>query len=708
MTRSFRTLRSAALAGSMLMMLGNTECPSDEENPGNPDGSTSGIPQVDFGDAPDGFPTRYTPDDGVALVGEFPSAFSTTGSRLGDPGAHADPSTDRLGPNASVERGVLDPEDADETENMVDDDLHDDGVVRVGALQGRGVYADVAVDLTRSTEDVPRYLNVAIDYDGNGRWEALEGGPVEHRVVNLLLDAPAGETTVVRLEDLWPSNGRREAWTRLVLSRTPIDVERFGAGGWDGSGDFGVGEVEDHLLLRPAYDLEYDGDIALASVATSALALVNTSVSDIVQLRGQAQSFVAVAASVATDVDVEVAAAVAAAESAGAAASAAGVSVTEANGHAAAAGNASASASSSATSVSSASASSGCAVADAYAGASASANASAAADAAASATTSAVASASASAAASTSAAAAVEASVEASAHAEAYATAVAAAGASVDLLLEVEVEAEAVAIAAAEAAALAVAYAEALAEATAVGGWASADAQTNLGLLVAAAAQVQVYAETVVSLRSSAAAHLETVSLAVTDADSAFASATLSSTVASGHASAAASASASAAASASSAETSKEFAESSATAVAESDSMAIALSTSACETEVCSTYIATTTVLTNDLSVCMNDVVGLDLALTQCGSDLSSCNGYLGQLSGDLQACQLGAQDCNDSLSNVGVAAIDAVMGDWTGADFTGMTLENADFTNANLQNANFTGANTNGCIWGGVANVAN
>jgi chemotaxis protein histidine kinase CheA len=270
-------------------------------------------------------------------------------------------------------------------------------------------------------------------------------------------------------------------------------VERFGAAGWDGSGAFGCGEVEDYLLHRPAYDFDADSDVDWAAVSASALSLVYSSVEQITTVRNSVEATLVVGVAASVQVDAEVAAAAAAAAAAASAAastsaSAAAESVDEATVHAAAAAGASAAASM-------------------------------------------VAAASASTEASAAASAAATANAEVTAHASAYAAAIVAAQASVDLIVTVAAEFE---------------------------------------------------------------------------------------------------------------------------------------------------------------------------SFTQ--ADLSQCNSDLGQAFADLQVCQLTALDCDDSLTAIGVAAIDTVMGDWTGANFTGMNLENANFTNANLQNADFTGANTNGCVWTALA----
>ncbi|MCO4773563.1 MAG: hypothetical protein KDA24_26255, partial [Deltaproteobacteria bacterium] len=329
-TRSSRRIRVAASLASTLLLLGNTQCGAEDPPAvGNGDDVTSGIPLADYGDAPDGFPTNYLlSSPGVASMGAFPSAFSTTNASA--PGAHTlNSSQEFLGARVTAERGVLDSDDPDLTENMTNDDSGDDGLV--GLWSENGVFGvDVLVTLAPSAPAGTRYVNVLLDVNGDGTWTD------EWNVVNFAVDAVPGETTSVRLPGTW-TGPRKEAWSRILLTREPLPEA-----GWDGSGAFAFGEVEDHLLHRPALafdmdwiwdlrtDLDEDSDEAIAFAAA------------ITAMRVDAEA--SAAALAATLVEVEAQAIAVASDSAAASASAAAVAAYEALAQAEASSAASASA----------------------------------------------------------------------------------------------------------------------------------------------------------------------------------------------------------------------------------------------------------------------------------------------------------------------------------------------------------------------------
>ena len=256
-----RILRRAALLPLFLGLMGNTGCPADPEddNTGNDDHQVL-APAGDYGDAPDGYPTRYSPGEDVARLGLFPSAYTTTHSRAGLPGGHAlDPNTAWLGAAASIERGVLDPADPDLTHNMTDDDRRDDGVIVLRPTGPLGTEADVLISASADASSVGWYLNVLLDADGDGTWTNT-GALDEWRVVNQPITVVPGGTTTVTLRDFWPTPSRRQAWLRMALTDEPIIEAAFGDAGWDGSGAFERGEIEDHLVLRPVVDSASDWD----------------------------------------------------------------------------------------------------------------------------------------------------------------------------------------------------------------------------------------------------------------------------------------------------------------------------------------------------------------------------------------------------------------------------------------------------------------
>lgn len=633
MNRSHRpspTTRVATGLVTSLLLLGNTDCaPEEPANPGNDDDVASSIPLADFGDAPDGFATGYTGPE-VALIGAFPTAFTTTNAA--GPGAHTlDSSGEWLGSVVTRERGVLDVDDPDLTENMTDDDRGDDGLISLTSVGGVGV--EVAVSVAADAPTGSRYLNVLLDVDGSGTWGPGVEGP-EWQVVNRAVDVGPGETVVEALEGLW-TTGRREAWTRVLLTREPLDTEAWGEEGWDGSGAFAFGEVEDHLLRRPAYAVDADlvgiWRLQVEAALARSTSLQAAWAAERVRLEAEADAL----AQASVEVTTQATAAAAAGSDAAAAATAAAAAEALAASEASAASAAAADASAEAASVASGSASSGCATADAFASASASASAtaSASASALASALSSAVADADSEASAEASASAAAAAAVQA------QASAFASARAEVEAELAVLASAEALALADAEAlavaAAEALAIADALAEALALGGAASAEADAAALALVDTATFVQTRTLALVDADVSIRAAASAASLASTEARAAWSAAAVAHQQAVSAAQAAASASASATAQAERTSDSAEVAASAASAAAETDSMAIALSTGACETEVCSTYIGAATTLQTQVDALNLELGNLDMALNQCGYDL-------GQTQLLLQQCMAG------------------------------------------------------------------
>jgi len=177
----------------------------------------------DYGDAPDpGFPTQA----------------SSNGP------CHLDVSKEWIGPagrsTTTIDGG---PQGTDSDQ--------DDGAPsfwRTGRLTWFSIV--VSYDPTKSSAADPRFLNVLLDVDGNGRWE--EGDKGEWVVQNLEVDfrrvLPQGATSqrlVVLVNPAINPEALAGCWARITLSnRTVLD----GSGAW---GVFERGETEDHLLSGP-------------------------------------------------------------------------------------------------------------------------------------------------------------------------------------------------------------------------------------------------------------------------------------------------------------------------------------------------------------------------------------------------------------------------------------------------------------------------
>ena len=203
---------------------------------------------ADFGDAPDGAPAGYR---GTRVIGRFPTRLDTRSSP--NPGAHVlAPGPDRLGENVTSEAGADDQADPDGQPNLINGDGGDDGVLALTlALDQIPAQAtlDVNVALTLGAPPGPRYLNVLIDMNLDGRWSVGEDATPEWAVQNLTVNLPPGSSRRVRTRPFDLGGVSRlpdGAWMRVALTR-----ERIVGDAWDGGGRWQAGEIEDYQLVLP-------------------------------------------------------------------------------------------------------------------------------------------------------------------------------------------------------------------------------------------------------------------------------------------------------------------------------------------------------------------------------------------------------------------------------------------------------------------------
>lgn len=203
---------------------------------------------ADFGDAPDGAPAGYP---GTRVIGRFPTRLDTRSSP--NPGAHVlRPGSDRLGDAVTAEAGADDGADPDGLPNLVNGDDGDDGVVSLTlALDQAPSQAtlDVKVSLTSNAPPGPRYLNVLIDMNLDGRWSVGEGATPEWAVRNLVINLAPGSSRGVRTRRFALGSDTQlpdGAWMRVALTR-----ERIVGDAWDGGGRWQAGEIEDYQLALP-------------------------------------------------------------------------------------------------------------------------------------------------------------------------------------------------------------------------------------------------------------------------------------------------------------------------------------------------------------------------------------------------------------------------------------------------------------------------
>jgi len=207
------------------------------------DTSDTGAPTADYGDAPDTQNAYY----GVSSC--FPTYYNTSNSRVGYPGAHTlNVGEETLGLTVSAEVDANDPNDPDLVPNLVDSDKDDN--VYVG-INSQNAQLSFTVKVSQNAPNVPRYINVLIDFDQNGSWMKGSYGS-EWPVKNFMINVTPGTTkTITTPVFLWGNKTilSSPVWMRVSLTRTKVNETMFSSvGGWDGSGQFEYGEIEDHIV----------------------------------------------------------------------------------------------------------------------------------------------------------------------------------------------------------------------------------------------------------------------------------------------------------------------------------------------------------------------------------------------------------------------------------------------------------------------------
>lgn len=216
-------------------------------------------PVAEFGDAPESGAAGYAGSFSTVQAA-FPTLFNTSNSSM--EGAHAlDSSMEWLGVSVSDETDADDSSDPDGTMNLDNADGFDDGVKGLNiSLVSIPPPATLTVDVTvdESAPAGPRYLNAVIDLNMDGKWKGhAAGGEQEWVVKNYVVNVAPGSTQTVTTDEFAYSNGwllTPTSWMRVVLSREPLSVSSFGTNGWDGSGEFEYGEVEDYYIQLPNWN----------------------------------------------------------------------------------------------------------------------------------------------------------------------------------------------------------------------------------------------------------------------------------------------------------------------------------------------------------------------------------------------------------------------------------------------------------------------
>ena len=207
-------------------------------------GSTSQAPTGDYGDAPDGQDAYY------GISGRYPTLYNTTNSQFNRPGGHTlNIGGETLGVNVSAEVDATDPYDPDGVPNLVDADSDERTFVIVEGAKAKLAFT---VTVSPNAPNVTRYANALIDFDQSGNWSAGAYG-TEWVVVNLAVNvAPGASETIITPWFPWGNKTvlPSPVWMRLLLAREKVAQALFAnVGGWDGSGKFEYGEVEDYFAF---------------------------------------------------------------------------------------------------------------------------------------------------------------------------------------------------------------------------------------------------------------------------------------------------------------------------------------------------------------------------------------------------------------------------------------------------------------------------
>jgi len=251
---------------------GNDGDGKDGRPAGGPKGGTPGgplpVPELppddpppegwvfEFGDAPDEDLSASYPAPNDDVVGRFPTVFNTNNSRYDLPGGHIlYPGYLWLGRRYSMEIDAISGDTDDETNldlalQLSNRDYYDDGLVLPFSTNPCGLtQLSVAIGSWAGIEVGYVYVNVLVDFDRDGDWSGETDGAAEWAVKNYRIPLLRGEEQIVALPPFQTPCEPFPAWTRILLSDIPVTLSFFSTSeGWDGSGYYNFGEVEDYFI----------------------------------------------------------------------------------------------------------------------------------------------------------------------------------------------------------------------------------------------------------------------------------------------------------------------------------------------------------------------------------------------------------------------------------------------------------------------------
>ncbi len=184
---------------------------------------------------------------------QIPTSAPTANSRYGLPGAHTlDAKDTYFGRLTGAEVGPADCfTDPDKTPNFIDDDFDDAVTGSLCPQAGGAGQVSLTLNVTMAATSVggTRYINVLVDADHGGSWNDTPG--VEWVVRDFPVYLVPGTSTPVTVGPFALPSSQVPMWTRIaVTDKEVVAVVPVNATGWDGSGQFLIGEIEDHLLTN--------------------------------------------------------------------------------------------------------------------------------------------------------------------------------------------------------------------------------------------------------------------------------------------------------------------------------------------------------------------------------------------------------------------------------------------------------------------------
>ena len=155
----------------------------------------------------------------------------------------------------TAEEDAIDPSDPDGIQNIdeepgeSDNDDKDDGLLTYYFGDDEEATLEFAVTASQDSPQETYYLNVLFDWNKDGEWKGKSSnGASEWAVKNYKVQIKPGDVQTFRTDKFLTGTDVFPVWVRLTLSDKPIDESQYGEDGWDGTGDFQLGETEDYYL----------------------------------------------------------------------------------------------------------------------------------------------------------------------------------------------------------------------------------------------------------------------------------------------------------------------------------------------------------------------------------------------------------------------------------------------------------------------------